>query len=163
MCYDDELSKLASPSNSGEEEERESLLKHVKCLLICIFIEIDLNKMYFNALTYIWSDLKKSTHCFIYRTYTEFLVIHRLFIPIFKTIRQIFTFYVYFIRKTQLMKQLTEAEIEPSGQALMRRATKVMNRRNVLDMAKRIQVCSFIVIWIILVLISVLWRALLST
>jgi len=37
----------------GRRRERESLLKHVKCLLICIFIEIDLNKMYFNALTYI--------------------------------------------------------------------------------------------------------------
>lgn len=43
------------------------------------------------------------------------------------------------------MRQLTEAEMEPSGQALMRRATKVMNRRGVLDMAKRIQVGSFII------------------
>ncbi|XP_066934985.1 unconventional myosin-IXb-like isoform X1 [Clytia hemisphaerica] len=37
-----------------------------------------------------------------------------------------------------LMRQLTEAEIDTTGQAMMRRATKVMNRR-VLDMAKRIQ------------------------
>ena len=37
------------------------------------------------------------------------------------------------------MRQLTEAEIDTTGQAMMRRATKVMNRR-VLDMAKKIQV-----------------------
>ena len=37
------------------------------------------------------------------------------------------------------MRQLTEAEVEQSGKAMMRRATRVMNKR-VLDMAKRIQV-----------------------
>ena len=37
------------------------------------------------------------------------------------------------------MRQLTEAEIDTTGQDMIRRATKVMNRR-VKDMAKKIQV-----------------------
>lgn len=41
-------------------------------------------------------------------------------------------------KSKMLMRQLTEAEVEQSGKAMMRRATKVMNKR-VLDMAKRIQ------------------------
>lgn len=41
-------------------------------------------------------------------------------------------------RRRSLMRQLTDAEREPGTQAMMRRATKVMNRR-VHDMTKRIQ------------------------
>lgn len=44
-----------------------------------------------------------------------------------------------YCRSKMIMRQLTEAEIDTTGQAMMRRATNVMNRR-VLDIARRIQV-----------------------
>ena len=50
-----------------------------------------------------------------------------------------------------LMRQLTEAEVDTTGQDMIRRATKVMNRR-VLDIAKRIQVFTFYYLHVLFVL-----------